>query len=170
MKSICTLIFTLVMLPSLTSQVGFISDFAQKWENTALYTIEFAEAFPEDLYDFGPTTEEMKFREQILHMCGNISWLSSSYLGGTDYKEDLSNPPKSKADLITILRNTFQYAAETIQNFDPSQLDEKVEFFAGPMSKRQIMMLMSDHVTHHRGQLVVYLRLNNIKPPGYRGW
>jgi hypothetical protein len=26
------------------------------------------------------------------------------------------------------------------------------------------------HQTHHRGQLVVYLRLKGIKPPQYRGW
>jgi len=25
-------------------------------------------------------------------------------------------------------------------------------------------------VTHHRGQLVVYLRLNGILPPNYVGW
>jgi uncharacterized damage-inducible protein DinB len=26
----------------------------------------------------------------------------------------------------------------------------------------------ADHITHHRGQIVVYLRLNGIKPPQYR--
>jgi len=31
-------------------------------------------------------------------------------------------------------------------------------------------VLLNDHQTHHRGQLVVYLRLNGIKPPAYIGW
>jgi len=50
------------------------------------------------------------------------------------------------------------------------QLDEKVKFFAGPMTRRQILILMHDHQTHHLGQLIVYLRLKGIKPPDYIGW
>jgi uncharacterized damage-inducible protein DinB len=30
--------------------------------------------------------------------------------------------------------------------------------------------LMHDHHTHHRGQIIVYLRLNGLKPPKYVGW
>ena len=51
-----------------------------------------------------------------------------------------------------------------------AQLEEKVEFFAGPMNKRQILTLLNDHQTHHCGQLIVYLRLKGVKPPDYRGW
>ncbi|MGK0251702.1 MAG: putative damage-inducible protein DinB, partial [Gammaproteobacteria bacterium] len=45
-----------------------------------------------------------------------------------------------------------------------------VEFFAGPKSRMQILNLLQDHVTHHRGQLIVYLNLNSIEPPQYSGW
>jgi uncharacterized damage-inducible protein DinB len=50
------------------------------------------------------------------------------------------------------------------------QMDEKVKFFAGPITRRQILILMHDHQTHHLGQLIVYLRLKGIKPPDYIGW
>jgi uncharacterized damage-inducible protein DinB len=50
------------------------------------------------------------------------------------------------------------------------QLDEIVPFFAGPKARRQILILMHDHQSHHVGQLIVYLRLNGIKPPAYVGW
>jgi len=39
-----------------------------------------------------------------------------------------------------------------------------------PTSKKIILMLMRDHMTHHRGMLVIYLRENGIKPAGYKGW
>ena len=29
---------------------------------------------------------------------------------------------------------------------------------------------MTEHLTHHRGQLIVYLNLNEINPPKYSGW
>ncbi|WP_374662973.1 DinB family protein [Parasegetibacter sp. NRK P23] len=38
------------------------------------------------------------------------------------------------------------------------------------MSKLQIINLLSDHQTHHRGQLLVYLRLCGLTPPKYVGW
>ncbi len=149
---------------------GFLEDYLKKWENGAAYTIEFAEALPESLYDFRPVPEEMPFREQIVHICGNIKWLTNAYLGGSEDGPDVTNPPGTKEGLIKLLRSTFDYAADAIRNFNAVHLDEEVDFFAGPITKRQVFFLMSDHLTHHRGQLVVYLRLNQIEPPDYRGW
>ena len=57
-----------------------------------------------------------------------------------------------------------------IDQLTEKDLDTIVDFFAGPMSKRQILTLLNDHYTHHRGQIIVYLRMNDIKPPRYRGW
>jgi uncharacterized damage-inducible protein DinB len=69
-----------------------------------------------------------------------------------------------------MLDDAFEYAQKTIADLTEAELNEKVDFFAGQMTRRRILLLLTDHVTHHRGQLVVYLRLNNIKPPRYRGW
>lgn len=38
------------------------------------------------------------------------------------------------------------------------------------MTRRQILLLLHDHQTHHIGQVIVYLRLKGIKPPAYVGW
>lgn len=29
---------------------------------------------------------------------------------------------------------------------------------------------MDNHLAHHRGQMIIYLRLQGIKPPAYTGW
>ena len=59
---------------------------------------------------------------------------------------------------------------EIIKNTPDKELKETLDFFAGPKSKLQILSLLQDHVTHHRGQLIVYLNLNEIEPPRYSGW
>ena len=69
-----------------------------------------------------------------------------------------------------MIREEFQLSALAIAQLPASALEEEVKFFAGPMNKRQIVALLHDHMTHHRGQLMVYLRLKGIKPPQYRGW
>lgn len=167
----CLIIFAFCVPISLYCQeTGFLDDYLKKWESGAAYTIEFAEALPESLYDYRPVSEEMQFREQIVHICGNIKWLTNAYLDGSEEGPDVTAPPATKDGLVELLRNSFNYAAEAIRKFNPAHLDQEVDFFAGPITKRQVLFLMSDHVTHHRGQLVVYLRLNQIKPPDYRGW
>ena len=48
----------------------------------------------------------------------------------------------------------------------------EVNFFVSdvPMNKKNIFQLLLDHITHHRSQLVLNLRLCGIKPPRYIGW
>ena len=97
-------------------------------------------------------------------------WLSTDYLGAPPFPKDVDHPSEKKEDVIKLLEASFDHAAQAISKFSASDLDDVVEFFAGPMTKRRVFFLMTDHVTHHRGQLVVYLRLNDIVPPKYRGW
>ena len=47
-----------------------------------LYTLEVAELMPDTAYQFKPTEDQMTFQEQLLHICGNMTWLSTTYLNG----------------------------------------------------------------------------------------
>ncbi len=154
----------------LTAQADYKSNFLKKWANAAKYTIECAEAMPEELYDFKPTPEAMTFKEQLLHMVRNMMWLSTDYLEGTRHNFDLKDSTLSKAAVIEILQSTFILSTEAVQDFPENRMSETVDFFAGPMEIQQIMMLMTDHMTHHRGQILVYMRINNVEAPKYRGW
>lgn len=149
---------------------GFIEDMKKKWKNAMDYTIELAELMPEEHYDFKPTEDQMSFHDQMLHIVGNMSWLSSSYLGGERTKKKLRDTTYTKAEVIEILKEGFTLSLAAIDGVNPDQLNNTVEFFAGPMHIRQIINLMNDHVTHHRGQAIVYANLKGIKPPRYRGW
>jgi uncharacterized damage-inducible protein DinB len=40
----------------------------------------------------------------------------------------------------------------------------------GSSTKNRILNLMDNHLAHHRGQMIVYLRLKGIEPPSYVGW
>ena len=155
---------------SLGAQSSFLTDFKMKWKNAAAYTIEFASVMPEDNYSYTPTKVEMTYREQLKHVAGNIVWLCSSFLGGNPTTIDPAKTGDSKKEVIALLERSFKYADETIAKMNEKNLEENVDFLAGKMTKRRILFLLSDHVTHHRGQLVVYLRLKNITPPDYVGW
>lgn len=166
----------LTMIPALSwaqdnVRDPFIIDFLSKWKNSKEYTLEFAEAMPADKFDYKPTEGQRGFNEQLTHMCGNMIWLSTAFLDGKGLASaDAEHPPKEKEEVLALLEETFDYVEQTVKDFDYSKIDQQVDFFAGPMSKRKVFFLLADHLTHHRGQLAVYLRLNDITPPRYRGW
>lgn len=163
------LIFTLFSLNSF-AQNETVEAFLEKWENSKNYLIEIAMAMPEDKYDFKPTEREMSFGAQLIHIKGNMDWLSTSYFTVEKFDKKKDENVYSKDEIITMLETSFNNVSEIIKNTEPESLNEKVEFFAGPKTRLQILNLLQDHVTHHRGQLIVYLNLNEIMPPKYIGW
>ena len=170
MKNILPALFLLACFTTTKAQSSYLAEFKQKWDNAKNYTLEIAQIMPEEYYDFKPSEEQMTFREQLLHILGNMRWLSSSYLGGKRLDVDLKKTDYSKAEILDLLRKGFDQAGKAIEELDEETLNEEVSFFAGPMTKRQILTLMNDHLTHHRGQAIVYVRLKKLEPPSYRGW
>lgn len=170
MRNILSALLLLVCFTTTKAQSNYLVEFKQKWDNAKDYTLEIARIMPEEYYDFKPSEEQMTFREQLLHILGNMRWLSSSYLGGKRLDVDLKKMDYTKDEMLDLLEKGFDRAGEAIKDLDEETLNEEVSFFAGPMTKRQILTLMNDHLTHHRGQVIIYLRLKKLEPPSYRGW
>ena len=170
-------LFVVFFLSDAKGQESYREELLAKWDNAVAYTLEVAELMPDSAYTFRPTDEQRTFRGQLLHTAGNMIWLSQNYLGhsveGFDFaakRQEWEKADYNKEETIEEVSFALHFAREAIAGFDLNQLDEKVDFFAGPMSKRQILTLLNDHHTHHRAQMIVYLRLQGLRPPRYRGW
>jgi len=168
-KTPILILFILMVNSNLIAQNDGVSAFLLKWENSKNYLLEIAEAMPEANYNFKPTERQMSFKEQLLHIRQNMVWLSETYFMENDEKSKKIEP-NTKEEILTHLTASFNRVSEIIKTIYNEDLSVEVEFFAGPKSKLQILNLLQDHVTHHRGQLIVYLNLNNIQPPKYSGW
>ncbi len=147
-----------------------LETFIQKWKNSKDYLREVAEVMPDHLYDFKPTPEVLSFREQLDHTIKAVVWNCGKYLTTERYPGPLKKEPSTKEELLDLLDGVFAYAEGVIRNLKAENLEERVESFADILTKRQILELMDDHVTHHRGQMILYLRLCGIAAPKYRGW
>ncbi|MDO8367443.1 MAG: DinB family protein [Saprospiraceae bacterium] len=149
----------------------FLKESIQKWQNATAYTLELAKSMPFESYDFKPVEDERSFSEQLEHIGENMTWLAGTYLGGRKFEHPLlEKKVHTPEETVELLEASFLFAQQTLDNLSPDSLNVVCDFFAGPMTRRQIINLMHDHHTHHRGQLIVYLRLKGIKPPKYRGW
>ena len=153
------------------TEEAFLNAHISKLKNAQAYTLKVARSMPAGKYDYKPSPEEMLFSRQLLHISETLCWLTSSYL--TSNKNPLTAAEgklTSKEEIIAVVTKAYDFAIDALQNFAPNTLTDRVQFFAGPLNKLQIINLVQDHQTHHRGQLMVYLRLNGIKPPEYVGW
>lgn len=166
------LVFSSFASPSLAQQNNFIKDYVERLENSRKYLLLVAEMMPEDKYDFKATPESLSFGENLMHIGFAIDWHSQSLLGGrearvwkTDTIYKIANKPKK--EMIAILNKTFDEAITLIEKFDTTKFDDKLNYFGLNRSKRQIFLLLADHITHHRGQMLVTLRLNGLVPPRY---
>ncbi len=168
---------TIVLFNSVTSplfgqQDNYIKDYLERFENSRKYLILVAEMMPEDKYDFKATPESMSFAENLMHIGYAVDWHSQSLLGGResrDWKTDtvFKVADKSKEEMIATINKTFDDTIEIIKKFDTTQFDDELDYFGLNRTKRQIFSLLADHITHHRGQMLVYLRLNGVVPPRY---
>jgi uncharacterized damage-inducible protein DinB len=108
-------------------------------------------------------------------MANNMYFLSSKFIRNADMPVDSKAVEKNitkmtKAEIIQYLAKAFDYTEATFAQMTDKTLEEELDYWGGHSTKRKIVFLLNDHQTHHRGQLIVYLRLNGIKPPKYIGW
>lgn len=166
------LLFNSISLPLFAQQNNFKDDFLERLENSRNYLILVAELMPEEKYSFRATPGSMTFAENFLHIGYAVDWHSQSLLGGRESRDwntdtifKVAN--KSKKEMIATVGKTFDETIKLIKEFDTTQLDNELDYFGLNRSKRQIFLLLADHITHHRGQMLVYLRLNGLVPPRY---
>jgi len=124
-------------------------------ENSRVYTLAVAEAMPEKFYDSKPTDAVWTFKELLHHIAYGIEWWNDNNI--KKVKVDW-NPPatvKDKAAIINYLNHAYDTLKSTVGKVTIN--DATVIGFVSTL----------DHVTHHRGQAVTYLRCQGIVSPEY---
>jgi len=137
-----------------------------------------AEAMPEDKFDFTPTQLNTKdsrdpvrsFALEVRHLAtGNYAFWSPltgdplpAGIKGPNGPEDL----KTKADIIKYLKDSFALGHKAAATLTPENMLESVKTFRGQEPRLYLATFAIEHANDHYGQLVLFLRMNGITPPG----
>lgn len=153
-------------------QDAFLKDYLERWETSRKYLIDVAEAMPESEYSFKPTPDVKSFQEQLVHIATAMDWHANEWISGGSrkYSEEYRKnkaPKLSKAEAIALTNQMLIDVGKLVANFDPARYEDKLKYNTYFRTKRQALMLMADHVTHHRAEMLIYLRLKGIVPPKY---
>jgi len=137
-----------------------------------------ADAMPADKFAFAPTNGEFKgvrtYGEQIKHVAA-VNYMFGAAILGEKVPVDVgdeSGPAslKTKAEIMTYLKDSFAYVHKAILTVNDKNLVEpmKSPFGEGTVTRLGLATSVSAHASNHYGQMVEYLRMNGIVPPSSR--
>ncbi len=157
------------------NQATVASSLAYMWKDVKQDFIALAESMPEDKWSFKPTEGAFSgartFAEQIKHVaCANEAWAKKLRQEEPPHRCDTGgpNPAKTKAELMRYLRDSF---AALDAGIAATNTENLLSTLRGPYAGDNRLEVVTSalwHVSDHYGQLVEYLRLNGIVPPGSR--
>lgn len=169
--SLAILSFSLLLHQAAYAQKdNFLKEYGERWEHSRQYLLAVAEAMPESAYGFKPTPEVMTFAEQLMHIALAMDWHAQTLLAGKELGYRVNSfkvGNRTKKEIMEVANRTFEEGAKVIADFDPAHYEDRLMYGKLSRTKRQIFLLLSDHVTHHRGQMLMYLRLKGVTPPQY---
>ena len=162
-----------VATPAQPRTVSQVVDF---WvTNSEQLIVPAANAMPESKHSFAPSNGEFSgvrtFAEQVKHLAAANYQLATGSLGeepptGTDH-ETAPDSVKTKAQVMDYLKGSFASLHRAAAALNESNMDDPIP----SKGNRTRLLMLIDAVVHsseHYGQIVEYLRMNNILPPASR--
>lgn len=157
---------------------GVAQPFIAELDQEAIATRRVLERVPADKLDWQPHPRSMKLGQLALHIANLPAAFSRmGRLDSFDVSQAKFNPPMpaSVDELVTTLDASLADARAFLGELDDEKAFATWRFVHG---ERELMALprlalvrtlMFNHMYHHRGQLVVYLRLLEVPVPSVYG-
>lgn len=141
------------------------------WKRSEKMTLTNLEQMPPDFFTFKYTDEAMTFSEQwrhcVLYTCSQLS----SRAGLANPYMDIKLPIQlSKEDVVLEIKKMYTFVRKSISELSTEKFFTTSDFAGDEIPLWRLFYALENHIIHHRGQCVVYLRLNGVIPKGYYGW
>jgi uncharacterized damage-inducible protein DinB len=149
--------------------------FLQEFEAEIPATLKCLERIPESLYTWKPHEKSMNMGYLTLLVAEIPKWISYAIeKSEIDFATFLHAQPKTTGEMTKHFDENIEGARKALQNVTDEELTEpfylkrnSVNLFSEP--KKKTISSTINHWVHHRGQLTVYMRLNNILVPSIYG-
>jgi hypothetical protein len=139
-----------------------------------------ADAMPDDKFDYTPTQLNTKdsrdavrsFAFEVKHVA-TANYLFWGSLTGDPMPAGVTGPNgpdsmKTKADIMKYLKDSFALGHKAAATLTSANVVEEVPFRGNKAPRLYLATFAVEHANDHYGQLVVFLRMNGITPPGSR--
>jgi len=136
------------------------------------------ERIPAEKFDYKPHEKSMTMVRLAAHIAEMVEWAKDTVqTTGIDFATIDYKPfePQTTAELVEFLDKNVEAAVEALQNTSDEAMMEDWTLRNGEeiyftMPRIQTLRgMVFNHIVHHRGQLSVYLRMNDIPVPALYG-
>ncbi|AOW21411.1 DinB family protein [Urechidicola croceus] len=155
----------------------FSTSFVKVLENAKAYTLEVAEAMPAEDYNYKTSDSVRTFGEQLTHIGTSTQFILSQFIKGETPPKSVKTEEEistSKDEVIQLLTDSFDETISTLKKMNSDDLSETFILDFVPekpkYTKKEGFAFLRDHITHHRGQAIIYLRDKGHKAPLYRAF
>ena len=132
-----------------------------------------AEQFPEEKYTWQPTPDVRTWAQLVAHMTDDANsncWMMGGAAAAPASAERGTPAPnaKSKADLVAGYRTAIDLCKKAFDNVTPATMGDP-SGGRGNASKLGQLIGITAHTNEHYGNMVTYMRLQNLVPPSSQG-
>ena len=133
-----------------------------------------AEAMPEDKFFWAPTSEGFRgvrnFAEQLIHVAEVNFALSAAILGESTPTGRPAETMKTKSVILRYLKDSFANTHRALSSITEQNAKAPIKhpLFDMVTTRMGLSIVAIAHPFDHYGQIVEYLRMNNIVPPASR--
>jgi uncharacterized damage-inducible protein DinB len=136
------------------------------------------ERIPAEMFSYKPHEKSMEFGRLASHVAEMFGWATSTCtLDQIDFAAGDYTPfnPTSSDELLAFFDNHVNEAVAALNATSDEDMMKPWSLKNGEttyftMPKVQVLRgMVFNHIVHHRGQLTVYMRLNDIPVPGIYG-
>lgn len=146
-------------------------ELVEAWRMSEKTTLITAGQMPADGFSFKYTPEAMTYAEQWRHCCQFTVGQVAGRLAVANPYETLELPKNmTKEQVMGELKSLYAFIRQTIETMPDAKLFELDEYMGDKMPNWRLLYALENHIIHHRGQCMVYLRLKGVTPEGYLGW
>ena len=154
---------------SSAQSVTVASDMLKDWTQQESTMVAIADAMPEDKFGYKSTPAQRSYGEQVMHVV-QVNQALLGTLGAKTPAPGINLKATSKTDIMQALRQSYDYGEAVFKEFNDAAWTQPVmgPKFMGQATRVRIANFAMTHTMDIYGQMVVYLRLNNIVPPASR--
>lgn len=157
------------------SETIFGIEYWKELESEGPSTRKCLERVPEKLFDWKPHEKSMTLEYLALLVADIPRWISHMIeKSEIDFATFEHFKAKNTAELVKFFDDNMNGAKKALESVSNKELDEPFYLknqgnvlFSSP--KKHNVWSSINHMVHHRGQLTVYLRLNDIPVPSIYG-
>ena len=147
-----------------------------EYDNEMANTRKMLECVPDEKLEFQPHAKSMTLAQLASHVTEIPSWAKYTLdTESLDMKDEQPYVAKSRQEMLEAFD---RYVAESRERLASATDEELAVTWTFSFEGQEIFSLprvavlrgfVLNHLIHHRGQLSVYLRLNDVKIPGMYG-